>query len=195
MNSELCKRSARPASRPVSPLPAAVAGVTLTELLMVIVVVAILVSIAVPSFKYITTANRVAGEVNGLLGDMQYARAEAIREGQTVTVCNSSNGTTCSNNTSWQNGWIVFSDPNGNQAVDPGEPILRVQPTFTSTDTFVAGNAVSAVTFNREGFAGLPGATLFTLHDSTSNTAWTRCLSISVIGQLTTEGSGVGGCL
>src|SRR5450755_2996973 len=90
--------------------PHAHRGFTLLELLTVMTVAAILIAVAVPSYRYVTSANRIAAEVNGLLGDMQYARAEAIKEGQTVTVCVSSNNTSCSAATTWHSGWIVFSD-------------------------------------------------------------------------------------
>src|SRR3984893_16700788 len=92
-------------------------GFTLTELMVVITIVAILMGIGVPSFKYVTTANRVSSEVNGLLGDLQFARSEAIKEGQTVSACASADGATCSGAPPppavGKGGWIVFSAPPG----------------------------------------------------------------------------------
>ena len=165
-------------------------GFTLTELIVVIAIVAILMGIGVPSYKYVTTANRVSSEVNALLGDMQYARSEAIREGQTVTVCAANaNGTDCAGvgNTTWQGGWIVFSDANGDQFVQAAtEPVLRVKNTFASQDKFTS--TVNAVTFNREGFAvALPNAgVLVTLHDSSNTATYTRCLQITFVGTVKT---------
>src|ERR1039457_2312011 len=104
-----------PTARPAKALDLkASAGFTLIELLTLITIVAILMALAVPSYQYVTNSNRISGEVNGLLGDMQYARSEAIKEGQTVTVCSSTNPTaaapTCAGNAAWQNGWIGCSD-------------------------------------------------------------------------------------
>jgi type IV fimbrial biogenesis protein FimT len=165
-----------------------VTGVTLVELLTVISIVAIMMAIGVPSFKYISASYRVSGEVNGLLGDMEFARAEAIKEGQTVTVCISADGATCDTGaTTWQTGWIVFSDVKGDQTVDAGDNVLRVQSAFTGTDSLEStGN--SYVTFSRDGFAlQLPnGGVTFTLHDATSNPVWTRCLNMSVVGMMAT---------
>jgi type IV fimbrial biogenesis protein FimT len=184
------------------PIRLRMAGVTLIELLVVITIAAILMGIGVPSYKFVTTSNRVSTEVNGLLGDMQFARSEAIKEGQSVTVCPSSNGTSClAATTTWHGGWIVFSDVNGNAAVDaPPDIVLRVQAGFThAQDTFVSDNNVAAVTFNREGFAvGLPatavGYITVTLHSTPNNTQWTRCLQVGMVGVLTTERVGTGTC-
>jgi type IV fimbrial biogenesis protein FimT len=169
-------------------------GFTLVEMLVSVAVVGILLTIGIPSFRYVTNSNRIAAEINGLLGDMQYARAEAIKEGQPVTVCVSADGTSCSgvNVTTWHNGWIVFSDVNGNAAVDAGDVVLRVQTTFASSDTFVATNTIGAVTFNREGYAnGIPNGTLIKLHDSTNTNNWTRCLSVNLTGMMLSQTYGV----
>jgi type IV fimbrial biogenesis protein FimT len=176
--------------------PRSSAGFTLIELLTVVTVVAVLFALGLPSYRYVTNANRISGEVNALLGDMQYARSEAIKEGQTVTVCSSSNATTCSNLISWRDGWIVFSDLNGNGVVDAGEPILRVQPAFPPGDSFNADQGTKWVRFNREGFAlGLNNTVTITLHAVVPDTGSTRCLAITLVGQLTTEVSGTGACI
>jgi type IV fimbrial biogenesis protein FimT len=171
-----------------------IAGFTLIELIMTMTVVGILAAIALPGFKYVTTSNRLSTEVNGLLGDMQFARSEAIKEGQTVTVCVSSDGEHCTGGSDWQNGWIVFLDTNGDQAVEAGEAILRVQKPFNDGDTFVASIAYTATTYNRMGYAPTGSATTFTinLHDSTNTSAWTRCLAVTPIGTATTERFGAG---
>jgi len=160
-------------------------GFSLTELMVVMTIVGILMGMGVPSYRYVTTANRVSGETNGLLADMQYARSEAIREGQTVTVCASTDGATCVGGagTTWQGGWIVFSDVNGDQTVQAAtEPVLRVINKFSGQDTFTS--PVNVVSFNREGFAiGLPNAgLLMTLHEPSANVGYTRCLQINMVG-------------
>ena len=174
-----------------------ISGITLLEVLTVITIVSILMALGVPSYQYVTSSNRISGEVNALLGDLQYARAEAIKEGQTVSVCASTNLTTCSGTTTWQNGWIVFSDVNGSGAVDSAnDQILRVQRAFPLGDTFNANKGMKFVTFNREGFAlnlNNPPITV-TLHAAVPSTGSTRCLQITIVGQLTTEAAGTGAC-
>jgi type IV fimbrial biogenesis protein FimT len=182
------------------PMPNASAGYTMTELVIVMAIVAILAAIGVPSFKYVTASNRIASEINGLLGDMQFARSEAVKQGQSVTVCASADGATCTGSpagSAWQHGWIVFLDANFNKQVDvaAGEQVIRVQPAFSGTDTFVASsNTFSAITYNRMGYAptGFANNITINLHDSANTTAWIRCLQITPIGTPTTEKYGAG---
>jgi type IV fimbrial biogenesis protein FimT len=163
-------------------------GFTLVEVLISVTVVAILLTIGIPSFRYVTNSNRIAAEINGLLGDMQYARSEAIKEGLPVTVCISTDAATCTGGVKWETGWIVFSDANGNATVDGADAVLRVQRTFASTDTFRATNTVTAVTFNREGYAnGIANGTLIALHDSTNTHSWTRCLALNLSGMMLSQ--------
>ena len=174
----------------------ATSGFTLFELMIVMLIVGVLAAIGVPSFKYVTSSNRVATEVNSLLGDMQYARAEAVKEGEPVTVCVSTDGTSCAtNDLDWNHGWIVFGDSNptnpGNHVVDSGEPILRVQSAFPQ-DTFVADNNFSWATFNREGFAstGTTNNVTITLHAPNNESQWTRCLTVTLVGMLSVQRAG-----
>jgi type IV fimbrial biogenesis protein FimT len=168
-------------------------GFSVTELMIVLTIVAILLGIAVPSFRYITNSYRMSAEVNSLLGDMMYARSEAIKEGQDVTVCASANGATCSGASTWQSGWVVYPNPNNALANPAAGSILRLQTAFTGTtpDSFVANPALSAITYNREGFGttagGFPNNTTIVLHDPTANSGWTRCLWLTPQGVPSTE--------
>lgn len=156
------------------------------------VIVVILMAVGVPSYRYVTTSNRMATEADALLGDLQYARSEAIREGQQVTVCVSNDGATCDTsavNPAWHEGWITFSNPGSVQAVDTNDPLLRVQKGFSGTgDTFESTNGIYAITFSREGFAQLGGnSTVITLHDSTGSPNYTRCLDVSQTGMMSIQ--------
>lgn len=172
-------------------------GFTLTEMMIVIAIVAIMFAIAIPSYRYVSISYRTSAEINGLLGDLMYAREEAVKEGLPVSACISNNGTSCAGAT-WAQGWIVFTDANGDGILNGTDAILKVQAAFTGTDTLAASNPanVSSVVFNREGFATqvVAGsgyaqfqATTFSLHDKTSNPTWTRCLVITAVGQMATE--------
>lgn len=176
-------------------------GYNIVELMVALSIGAIVMGIGISSYRYVTNSNRVSTEVNALLGDMMLARSEAIKQGQPVSVCPSKDGAACDATTNWQNGWIVFSDVNGDGAFTVGaDTLLRVQKAFaTTTDTFQSDNAVKFVTYNREGFAVNQPTTLtnyitVTLHTVPASPQWTRCLQIGTYGSLTTEHTGSGGC-
>jgi type IV fimbrial biogenesis protein FimT len=164
-------------------------GFTLIELITTITIGAILLAIGVPSFKFVTSANRASSEINALLGDMQFARGEAIKEGLTVTICAAANGAPpCLGTTAWQNGWIVFSDIAGTGVFGGTDVQLKMQKTFSSTDTLTADNAITSVTFSREGFtSSLPGPVIFRLQTNPVNANYTRCLSATIVGALSTQ--------
>jgi type IV fimbrial biogenesis protein FimT len=177
--------------------PRRIAGVSLIELLAVIAIVAILMGIGMSSYKTITTSYRISGEINGLLGDMQYARSEAIKQGQNVVVCVSTSGSDCTaGNTNWNLGWIVFVDPtNAHTTGGNAALVLRAQSAFTGAtpDTLTDG-ATSLVSFDREGLAlGLlttmsgNGGAVIPLHDPTDNAVLTRCLEITNVGNVSVQ--------
>jgi type IV fimbrial biogenesis protein FimT len=168
-------------------------GFTVFELLIVIMIVGILAAIGTPTFKYITASNRIATELNGLVGDLQFARSEAIKQGLPVTVCISTNGTSCTTVNNWMAGWIVFIDLNSNKVVDSSDRVLRIQKPLASTDTMASSNnAVTGIVFNREGYAatGAAATVVVEIQSTPVNAQWTRCLAITAVGALTVEKSG-----
>lgn len=168
------------------------AGFSLVELVSVILIAATLMAIGVPSFRAVTNSNRLSSEINGLLGDMQFARSEAVKEGLSVSVCSSADSVSCSGSADWSSGWIVFSDPTHSGVVDAGESILRVQKALKTGDSLKdKAGALSAATFNRVGLLSIAGLTAdgvtLVLHDSASTAAFTRCLWIGSQGVVMTQ--------
>jgi type IV fimbrial biogenesis protein FimT len=164
-------------------------GFTLIELIMTMTVAAILLAIGVPAFRYVTLANRASSEINALLGDMQFARGEAIKEGLTITICAATNGAPpCLGAPAWQSGWIVFSDFAGTGVFGGNDAVLKMQKTFSSTDTLTPDFGITSVTFSREGFtSSLPGPVTFRLQTVPVNANYTRCLSATIVGALSTQ--------
>jgi len=167
------------------------AGFTLVELIVVITIVAMLLALGAPSYRYVTNSNRMSAEVNALLGDLMFARSEAIKEGATVTVCPSSNPTAsapvcATSSTTWDQGWIVTS-----ASVTPN--VMRIQQAFSNTrDSFQSTGGQTSITFDRYGFANATPAltnavaTIMLKTQPTTVTEWIRCVEIQRGGMLRT---------
>lgn len=61
-------------------------GFTLIELLVVLAVLAIAAAFAVPAFQQLVESNRLATESNRLFSAMNFARSEAVRVGDDVSL-------------------------------------------------------------------------------------------------------------
>jgi len=168
-------------------------GFTLVELLVVMAIIALLMAFGVPSFRSITYSSRVSSEANAMLGDLQFARSEAQKGGQSVTVCASTDQNTCSANNVWGAGWIVFLDVDSNGTRNTAtEALLRKQAAFVTNDSFEAFSGTDAVpylTFNRLGYlrnsTAITDDVKMTVHPQNEvDENWTRCVRVSQIGGL-----------
>lgn len=86
---------------------ATVAGFTLLELLVTLVVLAILVAVALPAQSRVVARTQVTTAANDLFVGLQYARQEAVRRNGPIQVCGSAGGQDCDGG-HWQQ-WIVRS--------------------------------------------------------------------------------------
>jgi len=81
-------------------------GFTLVELMVTLAVLVILLTIAAPSFQNVTLGSRLSSYANSLVASAHLARSEAIKRNAVVTLCVSSDGTSCGAG-DWAQGWIV----------------------------------------------------------------------------------------
>ena len=119
-------------------------GFTLLELLLAIAILAIVTTAALPSFTQVIQNNRLSAQTNELVTAMQYARSEALKRADPVTVCASSSGTGCGGN--WSEGWVVIANEGGGD-----EELLRVWG--SPGDDFQFSPDGGTVVFERTGFA------------------------------------------
>lgn len=107
------------------------------ELLVTLAVFAILASLAAPSFSSLVAENRLTSQSNELLGALIFARSEAIKSNESVTVT--------ANNVGWTGGWDVRTASNNG--------LLRgYLPTSGSTN-LICTNDCESVTFSGSGSA------------------------------------------
>lgn len=128
-------------------------GFTLVELLVTVSVVAILSSIAAPSFNSMVKRNRVTVQQNDLLSDIMLARLEAIKRSRSVSICSSNTaGTACSgNNDDWHQGWLVYVNSDKTGIYDSSEDeLLRIHDPLSAGSTL--GYTYTTLTFSSRGF-------------------------------------------
>ena len=84
------------------------AGFTLIELVVTVLILAILVTVGVPSFSDATLGSRLGSYANELMTSAYLARSEAMKRNRPVTLCTSTDGTSCAVSGGWEQGWIVL---------------------------------------------------------------------------------------
>lgn len=137
----------------------------MVELMVVIAIVAVMTTLAAPSFKNLIQSNNMSGAVNTFLADMRYARSESIRRGGGVVMCRSSNpedsSATCGSGSTvgWESGWIIFHNLNNNNQRNSGEPLLRVQGPITAVNTIAESGAATIFKFTATGRLNLSSST------------------------------------
>lgn len=164
-------------------------GFTLIELLVTLSVASILLSVAAPSYRTFVQDNLLVTQSSSFYSTLALAKSEAIRRSSFVTVCPSTNGTSCTGGVVWSNGWLVFSDRNNNGVVEAGEEILQVGVAFSGGNSFSGARA--RVTFTANGFSMASNDT-FTLCDS-RGAAYSKAIILNNQGRFRIE-TGAGTC-
>ena len=137
-------RTARPTGRHRT-----AGGFTIVELMATLVIVAVLFAIAVPTFRNVALGPQLSSTANDIVASVQLARSEAIKRNLTVTLCASSDGTTCAGGGGWEQGWIV-RDATGavyqrEQALDAGYHVTQAGGTLPLSFQPIGIGATAAV--------------------------------------------------
>jgi type IV fimbrial biogenesis protein FimT len=161
-------------------------GVTLVELLMVLVIAAILLVVGVPAFTSFVNDTRLSSNLTQLVSDLNQTRSEAIKRNTRVLICvRNVAGTDCGTGTNWQNGWLVCYDANNDDACDAS---AASNPNPINKRLALAGNLsltgpAAVVRFNPNGTQGTGGAAIFTLTGTWAGAA-SRTVTIAATGNI-----------
>ncbi len=156
-------------------------GFTLFELLATVTVAGILVAVGVPSFSTFVQNDRLMTDINSLVASMYIARSEAVKQDVNVTVCPSTNGSTCNAGSNWSGGWIVL----GAASATP----LQVVSALSSNNTLSEANDLTGVTFLPSGLTSLMAGgqpAKFTFCDA-RGAASARYTELAITGRVATS--------
>jgi type IV fimbrial biogenesis protein FimT len=133
-------------------------GFTLVELLITLAIAGVLASIAFPNFKTTMQNGRLTTQANDLLGALVFARSQAVSTNRYVTVCSSTDQTSCSSSNAWASGWIICQEPAANVApfscsgvTSSANGLLRVHEAITGNNTLTNTSGLKTITFKPNG--------------------------------------------
>jgi len=118
-------------------------GFTLIELMITLVIMAVVITIGVPSFNDFIASQRVRVTASDIVGDIALARAEAIKESRRAMMEPLTAG-------DWKNGWRVCVDVNGNDGCDAPDEVRKIATPIPGR-TKVCATPDEAIVFRPDG--------------------------------------------
>lgn len=173
--------------------------------MVVLAIVAILATLAVPSFTRLIQSNTMSSNVNTFMADMRYARSESIRRGGGVVMCRSDapeatlpvcNTTSGPGGNGWVSGWIVYLDANHDGIIAAGK-LLRIQSPLSRMDSIKEkeANASSLFRFTATGrLSDVSSATSLHFGGSAYAVDVQRVLCVNAGGHARIAGDGAASC-
>lgn len=165
-------------------------GFSLVELLVTLVVAAIMLAFAVPTFSRLLMNNSLTSQTNEMLAGLKLARSEAARRGIPVALRTES---------SFEAGWKVITDEDGDgnlpsTVTDKDGTPLREQGAATAGVTIkrvdfaddaytdATGSGSEFIVFNARG--GVAATSFFRVCSSTITSIPGRIIQVNVVGKV-----------
>lgn len=175
-------------------------GFTVVELMISLGVVAILLTTAVPGVSNMIKDNRLAAQLNAVVGDIHMARSEAGKRGVRIIMCRSAdpNSTTpsCSGSAqNWTSGYLVFTGEDGNNTYDAGTDTLlrRSQPAQQGVTMRTSSTWNNNLEINATGALNEAGTAIMALCDDRGN-SFGRQVTIPLSGSLRMYAKNISDC-
>ncbi|KTD22340.1 GspH/FimT family pseudopilin [Legionella londiniensis] len=158
-------------------------GFTIVEFIAVLAIGAIFLIAAVPGYQALIQNNKVVSITNKLSASLNMARMEAVKRGVRVSVCPAANNafTACGSNTQWNQGWIVFTDSDNNNAIDSANDLVKIAEAVPNGTTISSTSSI--ISYDGSGFVSSGASTLnLRATGCTGNNA--RTVNVSSSGRL-----------
>jgi type IV fimbrial biogenesis protein FimT len=175
---------------PPTSVPLRHGGFTLIELMVTVAIVAVLAMVAAPSMRDFVIRNRSSAASNEFVGSVLRARNEAASRNSCVTMCVSSNGSSCAaaTETAWGSGWIVFRNPACDASVTspPAADDLLLVTSALNADYTVTGPG-GLIFFSATGRPRSTDVGAFSVRYQTSTRSSNRTICVSPLGRTLTS--------
>ena len=139
-------------------------GFSLIELVTALAVLAILATVALPSYQSFVLTQRVRGASYDLMTSLVFARSEAIKRNASVSMTQAAGG--------WAQGWTVSA----------GALTLRTQDPYGGGVNITNSAALTTITYSNDGRLASPTTDFTVAPADSSAQVQTRCMSIRLGG-------------
>ena len=153
--------------RGIAPKAQEIRGFTLVELMIVVVILAVLMTVAAPSFRSFILEQRARATLADLRIALMTARSEAVKRNRDVAVIPATGG--------WKNGWRIASP-------ESGDHDLLNHAQSGSSDVAITLTTGSTVGFEANGRA--EEAVKFTVNVGSGAYTATKCLRLNAAGYM-----------
>ncbi|GAB6057613.1 GspH/FimT family pseudopilin [Desulfonatronum parangueonense] len=117
-------------------------GLTFFEVIIVMAIGLLLMAISAPHVAGVLQSASVATQAHEFLSNLNYARSEAIKRNQRITICKSADGVDCVTSGNWDQGWIIFVDVENTGQVADAAYILKRRIALDGGSTLVGNTPV-----------------------------------------------------
>ena len=125
-------------------------GFTLYELLITVLVVGVILTFAVPNMQGFARNSRMTSTANDMHAAFHLARSESSRAKTNITICPSTDGSSCGG--TWQQGYIVFVDEDGDLArAGATETVLRAHGAIAEGVSMAIANDATYFSYSSTG--------------------------------------------